>query len=177
MRILGIASSLRKGSSTTGLLRLAAKKLPINTTFEIYIPNLPLFNEDIEKDTIAAIDDFRAKLAASDGFLFSLCEYNSSLSPAIKNAIDWGSRKGHWNNKPAAIMSAGGAVGGIRSQLHFRHIASNVNLHVMNHPVVAKPIFIQPGPVDLATGEWKDETAKEVEKLMSEFVSYSKRFM
>jgi chromate reductase len=35
---------------------------------------------------------------------------------AFKNALDWGSRDGNvWNNKPAAVMSAGGGMGGIRS--------------------------------------------------------------
>lgn len=129
---------------------------------EIYVPgDLPLFNQDLEKGTVPdSVQEFRSKCLKADAFIFSLCEYNFSLSAAAKNAIDWGSRGPEGNvfdDKSAAVVTAGGGDGGLRAQQHFRDIALFLNMHVMNKPDLRAKIFSQPMPFDMATGDLVDK--------------------
>ncbi|KAA0050199.1 NAD(P)H:quinone oxidoreductase [Cucumis melo var. makuwa] len=56
------------------------------------------------------------------------------LAP-LKNAIDWGSRPPNvWGDKAAAIVSASGGSGGVRSQYHLRQIGVFLDLHFINKP-------------------------------------------
>ena len=115
---------------------------------EIIVPgDLPLFNQDLEAGPLPpSVVAFREKLRSADAFVFALCEYNYGVSAAIKNAIDWGSRGKDGGNlfddKPAALVSAGGGVGGLRSQQHFRDIALFVNLHVSFSQTYDHHVFI-----------------------------------
>jgi chromate reductase len=78
----------------------------------------------------------------------------------VKNAIDWGSRGPEggnlFNDKPAAVVSAGGGVGGMRAAQHLRDSALFLNLHVMNGPNFSLPIFKQPPLFNLETGDLTD---------------------
>ena len=48
MHIVGITGSLRKASTNTGILRAMRQKIPAPHTMEIIVPDLPLFNKDVE---------------------------------------------------------------------------------------------------------------------------------
>lgn len=158
MHIVAITGSLRKASCNTGVLRAMQAKLPPNTTMDIIVPDLPLFNQDIERPELipASVVEFRSRLKAADCFIFSLCEYNFSLSGAAKNAIDWGSRGPDGNlfdDKAAAVVGAAGGAGGLRATNHFRDIALFLNLHVMNKPSMNTKIFEQPYRFNLENGD------------------------
>lgn len=46
MHIVGVTGSLRAASGNTALLRLAGKQLiALGHTFDLFVPNLPLFNQ------------------------------------------------------------------------------------------------------------------------------------
>ena len=74
-----------------------------------------------------------------DGFLIASPEYNSSVTAALKNAIDWVSRSAPgepplvgFTGKTAALMSASpGALGGLRGLVHLRAILGNINVLVL----------------------------------------------
>lgn len=159
MHIVAISGSLRKLSCNTGLLRAIAKSLPAGHTLDLIVPgNLPLFNQDIEQPDLLpdAVKEYRRRLKAADCFLFGLSEYNYSMSGAAKNAIDWGSRGDGGNlfdNKAAAVVSAGGFMGGMRAAAHFRDSSLFLNMHVMNKPELTGRIFSSPSPFNLATGD------------------------
>ena len=182
IKILGLASSLRKGSTTTGLLRVAATKMPSHVSFEILVPkDIPLFNEDTETELSQSnqnLINLRKKCSEADGFLFSLCEYNHSLSAPFKNALDWGSRGPLGNcfdDKVAGVMSAGGK-GWIRAQQHLRDVAHNLNLYVVNHPQTYVNIFDPSKPVDFGTGEVTDpNVVKQVDALVQSLVKFAER--
>ena len=56
-------------------------------------------------------------------------EYNSSVSPLVKNAIDWVSRldMGAWSGKTVLLAAASpGGLGGLRAVSHLRDILANV---------------------------------------------------
>lgn len=59
------------------------------------------------------------KIAAMDGYIFIVQEYNHGLSAALKNALD--SAREEWFNKAAGILSYGSA-GGIRAAEQVRLI-------------------------------------------------------
>lgn len=82
MHIVAITGSLRKASCNTGVLRAMQKALPAGHTMDIIVPNLPLFNQDLERPDLypAEVKEFRNRLKAADCFLFSLSEYNYGIS-------------------------------------------------------------------------------------------------
>jgi len=71
-------------------------------------------------------------------------EYNYSIAPALKNALDWASREpdNHLlSGKPAALMGAGGGMGTSRSQYHTRQVCVFLNMHPLNRPEVFANAF------------------------------------
>jgi chromate reductase len=140
LRVLGISGSLRKASYNTALLRAAAELLPPGMTLETFdLSPLPIFNQDIEKPFPEAVAEFRARLAQADALLIATCEYNSSVSGALKNAIDWASRppRPPLKAKPVAMIGAStGNFGTLRSQLHLRQILTHVAALPLGKPEV-----------------------------------------
>jgi NAD(P)H-dependent FMN reductase len=128
MRLLGISGSLRQQSFNSGLLRhcemlLSKKGVELQVLSSSLIGSLPLFNADTESVHHKAhhVQELLLHLHKADGFIFATCEYNGSISAAMKNTLDWGSRSPHGNcfdSKPAAIIGAGGYAGKL---LHFQH--------------------------------------------------------
>lgn len=144
IHILGFAGSLRHNSYNKALLKVAQELLPENSTLEILdLAALPFFNADVEAAGLPdAVEQFHARLQAADALLIASPEYNYSITGALKNAIDWASRRGHAQNaplddKPVAIMGAGGRMGTIRSQMHLRDILIHNNNIVVPKPEVA----------------------------------------
>lgn len=146
LHILGISGSLRKGSWNSGLLRAALKLLPPNTTLEIYdIGPIPMFNQDLivaergVERMPELVQHFQSHITAADALLIATPEYNYSTTGVLKNAIDWASRPpqtSSLNNKPVALMGAGGRMGTSRAQYHLRQIAVYNNMHVLTQPEV-----------------------------------------
>ena len=178
IHIGGICGSLREGSYNLMLLRAAAASLPEEVSYEeIPIGNLPLYNPDFDgAQAPEAARDFRGRVAATDGLLFAVPEYNYSMTAALKNALDWASRPigaSALNDKPAAIMGASqGAFGTVRAQLHLRHVAVYTNLHLVNKPEV---LVREPHLKFAADGRLVDEdTRKLVEQLGQELVRWTR---
>ncbi|KAI4384623.1 hypothetical protein MLD38_002746 [Melastoma candidum] len=95
------------------------------------------------------VEEFRAKISQADCILFASPEYNYSVTPPLKNAIDWASRAPNvWADKAAAIVSAGGGFGGGRAQYHLRQIGVYLDLHFINKPEFFLNAFQQPAKFD-----------------------------
>ncbi len=96
---------------------------------------LPLFNQDEEEESIIAIAQKLAdRLNNSDAVFISSPEYNGSVSPLLKNTLDWMSRTPNkpYQNKIFAIGAASpGALGGIRGLAHLRDILTSVGAIVI----------------------------------------------
>ena len=177
VHIVGISGSLRRASCNTGILRALAKSLPTGHTLDIVVPDLPLFNSDLELPQ--SVKDFRARLKRADAFIFATPEYNYSISSPLKNALDWGSRgdaDGNlFNDKAGATVSAGGMSGGMRATLHLADAAVYLNLHLLNHPQLPLKIFENPSPLD-KDGNLIDEKAVEAhKKLLEAFLTWHTR--
>eukprot|EP01006_Ploeotia_vitrea_P000363 TRINITY_DN102932_c0_g1_i1.p3 TRINITY_DN102932_c0_g1~~TRINITY_DN102932_c0_g1_i1.p3 ORF type:complete len:216 (+),score=45.14 TRINITY_DN102932_c0_g1_i1:81-650(+) len=164
IRIVGISGSLRQASKNSGLLRYAQKVAPAGTTVEIVgIGNLPLHNQDLEADFPKAVAEFKEKIASADAIVITCPENNYSMSAALKNALDWGTRGpggNVWKGKPAGVFGGGGGTGTAKAQMHFRDVAQILDLHVMNSPELNVKFFVQPAPCDNETGDVVDETTQ-----------------
>jgi chromate reductase, NAD(P)H dehydrogenase (quinone) len=137
MHILAISGSYRKGSFNLALLEEAKRSMPENSSLEILdVSRFPLYNKDIERNISLEVLIFKEKIRTADAILFATPEFNYSVSAVLKNAIEWGNRPDNsWEGKPAAIVSATtGVRGGVRSQMHLRHIMVDLNMYPLNEP-------------------------------------------
>ncbi|NNJ09851.1 NAD(P)H-dependent oxidoreductase [Chloroflexales bacterium ZM16-3] len=141
MKLLGISGSLRAASNNTGLLRAAIELAPAGVEILIHdIGDIPLYNGDEnggEGKQPVGVLRLKEAIADSDAVLLAVPEYNYSLSGVMKNMIDWVSvppPSTPLNDKPVALMGAGGMSGTMRAQFHLRQILVHSNALVLNKP-------------------------------------------
>lgn len=145
-RILAFAGSLRVASHNKRLARLAGNAARAAgadvTDLDLRDLPLPVFDQDLEarEGLPENAKKLKAALLAHDGLIIASPEYNSSISAALKNAIDWASRPERpgepglmcFADKVAALMSAStGALGGLRGLVHVRSILGNIKVLVL----------------------------------------------
>jgi chromate reductase len=145
-RILAFGGSLRAESFNQKLAVLAADAARAAgaevTLIALRDFRMPLFDEDLE--TAEGMPENARKLKAlftsHDGLIIASPEYNSTITAALKNAIDWVSRATDPDEKPlsalsgktAAILSASpGGYGGSRSLAQLRPVLENINITVI----------------------------------------------
>jgi len=144
-KIIALAGSTRPDSYNFRLLQVAAAGA-VQAGAEVKIIDLrdyplPLFDEQLEKDAGQPENAVRLQQLFLDhhGLLIASPEYNSSLSPLLKNTIDWISRPipnhpplAAYQGKVAALLSASpGALGGLRGLVHVRAILGNIGVIVL----------------------------------------------
>ncbi len=145
LKLLGICGSLHRQSTNAGLLRAAMAELPEGVSMEIAdLSEVPFYNADLGSKPLA-VDKLLAQMGAADALVLACPEYNYSIAPALKNALDWASREP--NNallagKPAAILGAGGGMGTSRAQYHLRQVCVFLDLHPLNKPEVFANAFV-----------------------------------
>ena len=144
LQVLGISGSLRKKSTNSGLLRYAVENAP--SDIEIVVADLhdiPFYNADVQ-EIPPPVKGFFDSLEKSEALLLACPEYNYSLAPALKNALDWASRQPEnylLAGKPVAIMGAGGGMGTGRAQYHLRQVCVYLDLHPLNRPEIFSNAF------------------------------------
>jgi NAD(P)H-dependent FMN reductase len=127
LKIGVILSSTRKGrvSPQVGdwVMQLAKKYQDVDfSLIDINEFNLPFVETT---DDMTQVHKFSDTINELDGFIFVLAEYNHSMPPAIKNAID--SLKAPWYNKVAGIVSYGSSYG-VRSAEHLRAVLTELRV-------------------------------------------------
>ncbi len=179
IKILGIAGSLRKGSFNHMALKAAQGLAPADAALEAFdLPELPGFNQDLEKAPPAAVTELKEKIRAADAILFVTPEYNYSVPGVLKNAIDWASRPygdSAWKGKPAAVMGAStGVLGTARAQYHLRQTLVFLDMPAVNQPEVM--ISGAASKFD-ASGNLTDETAKKlIGQLLTNLCDLTRRY-
>jgi len=104
------------------------------------IGSLAMYNEDLDNDSDIPLEwrRFRKDVKALDAILFVTPEYNRSMPPVLKNALDIASRpmtENAWGGKPGAVVSISpGKIGGFSSNNHLRQSASCLNIYMMSKP-------------------------------------------
>lgn len=144
VNVLAICGSLRAASTNRGMLRYAQQHAPAGMTIEIAdLSEVPFYNQDITEKPVA-VQKLLAQIEKADALLFGCTEYNYSMAPALKNALDWASREPDNRllaGKPAAMMGAGGGMGTSRAQHHLRQTCVFLDLHPLNRPEVFANAF------------------------------------
>jgi chromate reductase len=142
LNVVGFAGSLRRASYNRALLRAAQDLAPERLRIEIHdLAGVPLFNEDVEAEGVPqAVLDLRQAIAAADGLLIAVPEYNHGVPGVLKNAIDWLSRPPRnsvLGGKPTALMGASsGTTGTARGQSQLRQSFVFTNTPAMLQPEV-----------------------------------------
>jgi len=136
-KILVIPGSLRAGSNNARLAALATKELVLAeadvTRISLEDYPLPLFDADLAAETAMPQPAVQLKrmLMAHQGVFIASPEYSASVTPLVKNTIDWISRvrdRGEptyaaFKGRVFALGSASsGSGGGIRSLMALRQI-------------------------------------------------------
>lgn len=144
LNVIGICGSLRQYSTNMGLLRYAREHAPSGVAIKIAdLSRVPFYNADITEKP-AAVRQLLGDIAAADALLLACPEYNYSLAPPLKNALDWASREPDNRllaGKTVAIMGAGGGMGTSRAQYHLRQVCVFLNLYPLNRPEIFSSAF------------------------------------
>ncbi|MEX0914846.1 MAG: NAD(P)H-dependent oxidoreductase [Wenzhouxiangellaceae bacterium] len=145
-RILAFAGSTRKESFNRKLLRLAteiARQADLKIQhIELADYPMPIMDEDLEAEQgqPANATAIRRMMLEADGLLLACPEYNSSITPLMKNVIDWVSRRETgggglepYENKKALLLGASpGKLGGKRAVAAVRSILGNIGVEVFD---------------------------------------------
>lgn len=179
-KVLGLCGSLRADSYNLKLLRnFLAEAKNGGTETELHPAlHLPLMNEDLEKQPLPAeILKFRAALEAAPIVAVASPEYNASLSPALKNAIDWGSRppRNLWEGKIVVLLGASpGALGGVRGLIHLRAVLANLKSWIIPEQVqlpAADKAFDPEGKLQA------EQTKKQITGALASLESFTKKML
>lgn len=145
-KILALSGSLRRDSFNQKLASVVADGAR-DADAEVTVVALrdfpmPLFDQDLEDQSGKPEGAARLKalFSSHDGLIIASPEYNSSVTAALKNAIDWVSRVDSadeamlsaLSGKTAVVCSASpGGLGGMRGLVHLRAILGNIGIAVL----------------------------------------------
>ena len=137
IKILVIPGSTRVGSYNTRLAAVAAHEFALAgvdvTRISLADYALPLYDADLEAQSGVpkAAVDLKRQIGAHHGVLVVTPEYNASVPPLLKNAIDWVSRVRERGEGPLQVFQArafaiaaasDGHFGGLRALMALRQI-------------------------------------------------------
>ncbi len=161
--VVALVGSLRGASLTRRMTQALVTLAPPSLRIEIVsIGDLPLYNQDLEENVPPGWQRFRERVHRCDAVLFATPEYNRSVSGALKNAIDVGSRPPRnsvWSGKPAAVASMSpGALGGFGANHHLRQTLVAVDMPTLQQP----EMYLSYVDRHLTpTGEFADDALRE----------------
>jgi NAD(P)H-dependent FMN reductase len=136
-KILVFAGSIRTGSHNARLAALATKELALAgidvTRISLEDFPLPLYDGNLEAQSGPPENAFRLKrmMALNQGVFIASPEYNASVTPLLKNTIDWISRVRERGEEPLAVFknrvfaiggASDGAYGAMRSLMALRQV-------------------------------------------------------
>ena len=144
-KILAFAGSTRSGSLNRQALDPAvqgARDAGAEVTLiDLRDYSLPLYNGDLEASHGVPEAAVRLKqlFKSHHGLLLACPEYNSSITPLLKNTLDWVSREhagesglAPYQGKLAALVAASaGSLGGLRGLRHVREILTTLQVLVI----------------------------------------------
>ena len=136
-KILVFAGSIRTASFNARLAALATKELALHnvdvTRISLLDYPLPLFHGDLEAEQGAPANAVKLKrmFGVHHGVFIASPEYNASITPLLKNTLDWISRVREATEPPLAAYlqrvfalgaASNGTHGGYRSLMALRQV-------------------------------------------------------
>lgn len=178
MKIVTIVGSLRKESYNKKVALFMQDRYKEKLDMEIlYLNEIPLFNEDIEKNPPEVVKVFKEKIKESQGILIVSPEYNHSIPGGLKNALDWCSRVDRvMLNKPVFMVGASnGNVGTARMQGQLHQILNAPGLAALTLP--GNHVLIPNVQDDFdENGNYSNEkTIKYLDKVVDNFIAWAEK--
>ncbi|HET9834817.1 MAG TPA: NADPH-dependent FMN reductase [Rhodanobacteraceae bacterium] len=179
LNIAVLVGSLRKGSFNRQLAHALQKLAGDRLAFEyINIGDLPLFNQDNEKDYPPAAKQMKEQIRNADGVLFVTPEYNRSIPGVLKNAIDTASRPYGTNafaGKPGAVIGTSqSSAATAMAQQHLRNVCVFLDVPMLQMPEAfiqyKDGLFAEDGTVTV------DSTREFLQGFVDRYVAWVKRF-
>lgn len=170
-KILAFAGSARKDSWNRKVLQVAVEGAR-EAGADVTVANLgdfpmPIYDADWHQanGVPPAMRELRDLMMSANGLLIASPEYNTSITPLLKNTIDWLSQEldgvsgsAPFTGKVCGLMGASnGAFGTIRALPHVSYILSNLGVFVL--PVVAVPAV---GQAFDTSGKMTNERARKM---------------
>ncbi|MEH7386080.1 NAD(P)H-dependent oxidoreductase [Bacillus sp. JJ1521] len=179
VKVALISGSLRQESISTKIAKSVGGLFPegFETQF-VEIGNLPLYNEDIDtqSNVPAEYTAFRNAIKESDAVLFVTPEYNRSITGALKNALDVGSRpygQSSWNGKPAAIISQSvGNLSGFGANHHLRQSLVFLNMPTLQQP---EAYLANSAQIFDENGKMNEDTTQFLQTFVNSFIELIRR--
>jgi chromate reductase len=170
--------SLRAESINLKLAKALAKLGESQFEFKLVeLHDLPIYNEDLWQSPPASVLRMKDDIASTDAVLFVTPEYNRSITPVLKNAIDWGTRpwgKNSWNNKPCSIIGTSpGNIGTAAAQEQLRSILVILGMILMGQPEVY--LVYKPELIDANHDITDDKTREFLQNFLNKFESWIKQ--
>lgn len=146
-QILVMVGSLRAASYNRQLAEAAVELGPEGIEIALYdgLADVPFYNEDLDQpDTVPpSADALRTAVRFAGALLLVTPEYNGTVPPALKNAIDWISRpypRGAIYQKPVAVIgTSGGRSGGAWAHDDARKTARIAGATVLDEIALSLP--------------------------------------
>jgi len=136
-----LVGSLRKESFSRKIAKALTAMAPAGFEMEeVKIGDLAMYNQDLDDEGVPpeSWTAFRKTLKRFDAIIFVTPEYNRSVPPVLKNAIDVGSRpygKNMWDGKPGAVVSVSpGGLSGFGANHHLRQSLVFLNVPTLQQP-------------------------------------------
>ncbi|WP_291914833.1 NADPH-dependent FMN reductase [Chitinophaga sp. CB10] len=143
LKLKVITSTTRPGRKGPVIARWIAAVAEQTGNFEVEVIdlgaiNLPMMDEAfhprMKKYEHAHTKKWSATIDEADAFIFVTAEYNYSMPAPLKNALDY--LYWEWNNKPAGIVSYGGASGGTRAAQMLKQVLTTLKVMPLPEGVI-----------------------------------------
>lgn len=136
-KILVFAGSIRTGSMNARLAALAAKEFALagadTTRISLLDFPMPIYDGDLEDRSGApeAAISLKRMMQTHQGIFIASPEYNASVTPLLKNTLDWVSRVREGKEAPLAVYkdrafalggASNGGYGAMRSLMALRQV-------------------------------------------------------
>lgn len=131
IKILAVSGSLRKYSINTMFLRFCSEMVSAREKVIVFeeLRQLPLFNPDIEEQSIESVQRWQMVLRQSDAVMIASPEYAHGVTGVIKNALDWVVGSGEFDGKPTVLLN-------LSMRAIHAHSALQRTLEVMNAQII-----------------------------------------
>jgi chromate reductase len=172
IRVLAIQGAVSDDALAGGIVEAAKKNLPSEVEFTTTdISNLPRYDtsENSGSDLPQSVASFVGQVQGADAILFVTPEYNNSISPILKNALDWGIASKAFEGKAASSIGYGKNFSGTLALYHLRQVAVSGAINFLNGPSVQinlnDPKFSQQSGADLVDDTTAERIVKHLEGL------------
>ncbi|MFC3769766.1 NADPH-dependent FMN reductase [Paenibacillus sp. GCM10012303] len=176
MKVVAIVGSIRKESYNRKLAEYVRDRYQDRFELEILsLRELPFYDQDIENEPIAAVRDFKSKVAEADAVLWVIPEYNGTIPGVLGNAIDWMSRIDRvLLGKPSWIMGASmGNLGTVKAQMSLRS-----TLFALQSPLLpGNEVYVGAvhEKIDAAGNLTHEPTVKFLDSVVDNFIAWYNR--